>query len=77
MFGGYLMDFALIQAGNFEAAYEIYLEEFVPCDGMEAEEDMENGTFDGSGGFYDESTTSYIAALDPDDYTFDFDIVSN
>ncbi len=77
LFGGYCLDFALIQASSFDSAYGIYLEEFVPCDEMETEEDVEYGTFDGSGGFYSECTTSSVVALNPDEYTFDFDIVSN
>ena len=77
LFGGYCLDFALIQASSQGSAYGIYLEEYVPCDEMETEEDVEYGTFDGSGGFYSECTTSYIAALNPEDYTFDFNIVSN
>ena len=77
LFGGHLMSFALIQADSFCSAFEIYLEEFVPCDEMETEEDVETGTFDGCGGFYNECTTADIVSLNVDDYTFDFNIVSN
>ena len=76
-FGGHCLQLALIQASSFGSAYEIYLSEFVPCDEMETEEDFENGTFDGCGGFYSLVTTSYIVSLNPDDYTFDFDITAN
>jgi hypothetical protein len=77
LFGGHLMAFALIQADSFCSAYEIFLEEFVPCDEIESDEDVECGTFDGSGGFYNGSTTSDIVSLDPYSYTFDFKIKSN
>jgi len=77
LFGGYCLDLALIQASSFDSAYGIYLEEFVPCDEIESEMDIEHGTFDSSGGFYGECTTSLVVALNPDDYTFDFNIVSN
>jgi len=77
LFGGHLMDFALIQADSFCSAYDIYLSEFVPSDELESEDDYETGTFDSCGGYYNECTTSYIVALNPDDYTFDFNIVSN
>ena len=77
LFGGHLMSFALIQADSFCSAYEIYLEEFVPCEEMETEEDVETGTYDGCGGFYNECTMADIVSLNVDDYTFDFNIVSN
>ena len=77
LFGGHCLQLALIQASSFDSAYGIYLEEFVPCDEMETEEDIEHGSFDGCGGFYSECTTSYIVSLNPDDYTFDFDIIDN
>jgi hypothetical protein len=77
LFGGHLLQWALIQADSFCSAYDIYLCEFVLCDEIESEEETENGYFDSCGGFYNESTTSYIVALYPDDYTFDFEIVEN
>ena len=77
LFGGHLMSFALIQADSFASAFDIYLSEFVPCDEMETEEDVETGTFDSCGGFYNECTTADIVSLNVDEYTFDFNIVSN
>ena len=77
LFGGYCLQFALIQASSFGSAFDIYLEEFVRCDEPENNEDIEHGTFDSSGGFYSECTTSDVAALDTDHYTFDFDITAN
>ena len=77
LFAGVHMSFALIQADSFESAYEIYLEEFVPCDYLEYDAIPEYGTFDGHGGFYNECTLADIVALNADNYTFDFDIRSN
>ncbi len=74
LFGGHLMASALIQADSFYSAYYIYLREYVPCDEIENEDDFEGGTFDDYGGFYNESTTADIVALNTDEYTFDFDI---
>jgi len=77
LFGGHLMAFALIQADSFCSAYDIYLSEFVPSDELESEEDYETGMFDSCGGYYNECTTSCIVALNPEDYTFDFEIKDN
>ena len=77
LFGGHLMQFALIQADSFCSAYDIYLSEFVPCDEPEDELDMEYGTFDSCGGFYNERTLSDTVSLDADNYTFDFEILEN
>ena len=77
LFGGHLMSFALVNARTFEDAYEIYLEEFVPHDAPDNEEEIEWGSYDGNGGWYSEVTLSYIMPMNIDDYTFDFDIVAS
>ena len=65
LFGGYCMWWGLIQANSWEDAYYIYLEEFVTADDMpETEEELEHGTWDGSGNWYSECTTSYVTGLD-------------
>ena len=65
LFGGYCMWWGLIQASSFEDAYYMYLEEFVTPDDMpEDEEELEHGTWDGSGKWYSECTTSYVTQLD-------------
>ena len=65
MFGGYCLNWALVQANSFDKAYYIYLEEFVPEDTMpDDEEELEYGTWDGNGQWYSESTTSYVTQLD-------------
>jgi len=69
MFGGYCMNWALIQANSWGEAYEIYLEEFVTADDMpETEDELEYGTFDGNGNWYSECTTSYVTQLNAADY---------
>ena len=67
LFGGYMMQFALIHAGDFTEAYEAYLEQFVPCDDQDPD-DLESGTYDACGGWYNEITTSSIVALDYREY---------
>ena len=65
LFGGYCMWWGLIQANSWEDAYYIYLEEFVTADEMpEDQEELENGTWDSSGNWYSEVTTSYVTQLD-------------
>ena len=77
LFGGHLMQFALIQAGSFCDAYDIYLTEYVLCDEIESDDDIENGGFDSAGGFYNECTLCDVVSLNPDHYTFDFEIRDN
>jgi len=74
LFGGHLMSFALIQADSFCSAYDIYLSEYVPCDEMESEDDIETGGFDSCGGYYNENTLYDIVSLNYENCTFDFDI---
>ena len=59
LFGGYMMSWGLIQADNFSEAYEAYLEQFVPCDDPDADDEL-FGTYDSCGGWYSEATTSNI-----------------
>ena len=70
LFGGYCMWWGLVQASSFEDAYYAYLEEFVTPD--EAPKDIDDsfaeGTFDGSGNWYSECTTSYVTQLNVGDY---------
>ena len=69
MFGGYCMNWALVQAKNWTDAYYIYLEEFVPEDTMpDDEEELECGTWDGNGQWYSESTLAYVTHLEPHHY---------
>ncbi len=69
LFGGYCMWWGLVQANSWEDAYYIYLEEFVTADEMpedtpENQGELENGTWDGSGNWYSEVTTSYVTSID-------------
>ena len=68
LFGGHLMRWGLIQADSWGSAYEIYLEQFVPCDEPDDENDLDCGFFDSCGGWYSELTTSYVVALNISDY---------
>lgn len=68
LIGGYCLQTAMIRAGCEQDAWEIYLEEFVPCDEPENEDELEYGSFDSVGGWYSEVTCSYIMFLDPHDY---------
>lgn len=73
LFAGYCLPTALIQANNFQDAYDVYLDLHVPCDEPESEEDADHGYF-GPGGWYSEVTTSYIVSLDYTHYDWTFTI---
>ena len=70
LFGGMHLTYAFIIASSFCEAYETYLEECVPVDEIEDEDNIDHGTFDGSGGWYSEATTSYIIGLPIANYEF-------
>ena len=72
LFGGYCLYYGLIRADSFASAYEIYLEEFITPDDPSEDADlfdggiqeaMDYGTFDSSGNWYSETTTSYIVQI--------------
>ena len=63
LFGGHCMWWGLVQAQSLQDAYEMYLEEFVTPDDLEEGDDETLGTFDSSGNWYSEATTSYITKL--------------
>lgn len=68
LFGGYFLQFALIQADSWESAIEIYIEGYVPCDELDDEDEEGYGYFDSLGEWYNEVTMSYVLGLNFHDY---------
>jgi len=64
LFGGHCMHWAIIRAGSFCDAYDIYLDEYCgESEEPESEGDSEYGSYTSSGKWFSEVTTSYIANL--------------
>ena len=80
LFGGYMMNYAIIHADSFESAYDIYLDEFAgqcEMDENTTEEEIEYGTFTSSGKWFSECTTCYVMALNFSEYEFLITISEN
>lgn len=75
LIGGYMMPTAAIRADNESDVLEIYLEECVPAEDPEDEEDWEHGFPTGNGSWYSEVTMSYVVFLSFDRYEFRVEVV--
>jgi len=61
LFAGFGLQWGLVQADNEQEAFDIYMHDHVPCDERgESSTDDDRGYTDSCGGYYSESTVSYI-----------------
>ncbi len=79
LFGGCCIGYAIIRASSLGDACDIYLDEYGGSCEMEdgtTKEELEYGTFTSSGKWFSEATTSFVVALNLNDYEFYCEIKS-